>query len=117
MMTHDDHSECDAFCSEAGPSGMMALASLIGSVGCGIRSGITKSEPSHKFPNRKGVECSLDAAEKSPYILIGHSFGGLSVRLSTHLYSAEVAGIVLMGTSHEDEGDHINAMFSRYRTD
>lgn len=32
----------------------------------------------------------------APYVLVGHSLGGLSVRLFVHDYAAEVAGIVLI---------------------
>jgi pimeloyl-ACP methyl ester carboxylesterase len=31
-----------------------------------------------------------------PYVLVGHSFGGLSVRVFAHDYPAEVAGVVLI---------------------
>lgn len=38
-----------------------------------------------------------------PYILVGHSFGGYNVRLFTSTYPAEVAGLVLVEASHEDQ--------------
>jgi pimeloyl-ACP methyl ester carboxylesterase len=38
-----------------------------------------------------------------PYILAGHSMGGLDVRLYASLYPAEVAGIVLVDSSHPDQ--------------
>lgn len=44
------------------------------------------------------------AGIKPPYILVGHSFGGMNVRLYADDYPAEVAGMVLVDPSHEDEG-------------
>jgi pimeloyl-ACP methyl ester carboxylesterase len=38
-----------------------------------------------------------------PYVLVGHSAGGFVVRLFALAYPAEVAGIVLVDPSHEDE--------------
>ena len=38
-----------------------------------------------------------------PYILVGHSFGGYNTRLFTSTYPAEVAGLVLVEASHEDQ--------------
>lgn len=37
-----------------------------------------------------------------PYILVGHSLGGLNMRLYATLYPDEVAGMVLVDASHED---------------
>ena len=31
-----------------------------------------------------------------PYVLVGHSLGGLSVRVFAHAYAADVAGVVLI---------------------
>lgn len=38
-----------------------------------------------------------------PYILVGHSFGGLNVRLYADTYPQEVVGMVFVDTSHEDQ--------------
>ena len=35
-----------------------------------------------------------------PYVLVGHSMGGFNVRLFTSLYRGEVAGMVLVDSSH-----------------
>ena len=37
-----------------------------------------------------------------PYILVGHSFGGFNVLLYANKYPEEVAGVVLVDSSHED---------------
>jgi pimeloyl-ACP methyl ester carboxylesterase len=39
----------------------------------------------------------------APYILVGHSLGGLNVRLFNHLYPQEVAGIILVDAAHEEQ--------------
>lgn len=38
-----------------------------------------------------------------PYILVAHSFGGLNIRLFADMYPQEVAGMVFVDTSHEDQ--------------
>ena len=43
------------------------------------------------------------SGEKGPYVLVAHSFGGYNVRVYTKEYPAEVAGMVLVDTSHEDQ--------------
>jgi pimeloyl-ACP methyl ester carboxylesterase len=43
------------------------------------------------------------------YVLAGHSYGGLVVRMFAELYPDEVAGIVLVDSSHPDQWAHIPA--------
>src|SRR5262249_44822905 len=38
-----------------------------------------------------------------PYVLVGHSAGGLIVRLYAHRYAEKVTGLVLIDTAHEDQ--------------
>jgi pimeloyl-ACP methyl ester carboxylesterase len=38
-----------------------------------------------------------------PYILVGHSFGGFTVRLFNAMYPEEVAGVVFVDSSEEDQ--------------
>ncbi len=42
------------------------------------------------------------AAIKPPYIMVGHSYGGMNVRMYADTYPAEVIGIVLVDSSSED---------------
>jgi len=44
-----------------------------------------------------------NAGIKSPYVLVGHSLGGLIVRVFANQYPKEVAGMVLVDSSHEDQ--------------
>lgn len=43
------------------------------------------------------------SGEKGPYVLVAHSFGGYNVRVYVDKYPADVAGLVLVDTSHEDQ--------------
>jgi pimeloyl-ACP methyl ester carboxylesterase len=43
-----------------------------------------------------------NAGVSGPYVLVGHSFGGLYVRVFADLYPQEVAGMVLVDASHPD---------------
>ena len=42
------------------------------------------------------------AGVPGPYVLVGHSVGGLLVRLYVYTYPDEVAGLILLDASHED---------------
>ena len=39
---------------------------------------------------------------KPPYILVGHSLGGLLIRYFTHIYPDDIVGIVFIDCPHED---------------
>ena len=43
------------------------------------------------------------AGETGPYLLVGHSFGGILVRQFARLYPDEVTGMVLVDSAHEDQ--------------
>lgn len=44
---------------------------------------------------------------KGPFILVGHSFGGLNMQLFAKKYPDDVAGLVLVDSAHENEMDKI----------
>jgi pimeloyl-ACP methyl ester carboxylesterase len=54
-------------------------------------------------------ELMAAAGVPGPFVLVGHSFGGLFARLYASTYPDEVAGIVLVDASHEDQ-------FARFET-
>jgi len=39
---------------------------------------------------------------KPPYVLVGHSLGGLVARVYAHMYANEVRGIILVDATHEN---------------
>lgn len=45
----------------------------------------------------------VKAGVKPPYVLAGHSLGGLIVRVYANHYQEEVAGMLLVDSSHEDQ--------------
>jgi pimeloyl-ACP methyl ester carboxylesterase len=55
------------------------------------------------------------AGEKGPYVLAGHSLGGLLVRVYAGEYPKEVAGMVLVDSTHEDTSLMMNGKFQRMR--
>jgi pimeloyl-ACP methyl ester carboxylesterase len=75
------------------------------------RAGLGNSDPSPKA--RTGDEIVEElrlllekAKVKGPYVLVGHSFGGLTARIHAARYPAEVAGIVLLDPVSEDQFPH-----------
>ncbi len=56
-----------------------------------------------------------NAGVPGPYILVGHSFGGLNVRLFAATYPDEVAGIVLVDAVHESVMDKLPQIFIEFR--
>jgi pimeloyl-ACP methyl ester carboxylesterase len=59
------------------------------------RTSAASAQDLHELLQRAGVP--------APYVLVGHSLGGLNVRVYNGLYPSEVAGMVLVDSAHEDE--------------
>ena len=51
----------------------------------------------------------VNAGIEGPYILVGHSMGGMLVRVFTDHYPDEVAGLVLVDAAHPDMGHRLLA--------
>lgn len=71
------------------------------------RAGLGWSEPRPGTRDSQQVVSQLhtllvNAGESGPYVLVGHSFGGLNVRLYAMQYSDQVAGVVLVDATPED---------------
>src|SRR5438552_8320132 len=70
------------------------------------RAGIGQSEAGPKPRAAKQIAQELHAALQKagiapPYVLVGHSFGGIYVRVFADMYPKEVAGLVLIDPSQE----------------
>ncbi len=52
----------------------------------------------------------LSAGVPPPYVLVGHSFGGLTVRILAARREQTVAGLVLVDTVHERQFQHMKAV-------
>lgn len=50
-----------------------------------------------------------EAQIEAPYILVGHSVGGIHVRSFYELYPDDVLGMVLVDSSHENQGQYLPA--------
>lgn len=72
------------------------------------RAGLGFSDPATRPGTSANIVDDLHrlleaAGIKPPYILVGHSYGGMNVRLYADDYTAEIAGMVLVDPSSEDE--------------
>ncbi|MMZ58070.1 2-succinyl-6-hydroxy-2,4-cyclohexadiene-1-carboxylate synthase [compost metagenome] len=82
------------------------------------RAGIGKSEwdnrPRHSQQSVENLRALLKKASVNPpYVLVGHSFGGLNVRLFASTYPEEVAGVVLLDSCHEDQNKILPSLFTK----
>ena len=82
------------------------------------RAGIGKSEMDDRPRNSRQSVDNLrillkKAGVKPPYVLVGHSIGGLNVRLFASEYPEEVAGVVLLDSSHEDQNKILPPLFTK----
>jgi len=74
------------------------------------RAGLGQSDPGPKPRSAKQIATELHAAlEKSgvkpPYVMVGHSFGGIYVRVFADMYPKDVVGMVLIDPSQESFND------------
>jgi pimeloyl-ACP methyl ester carboxylesterase len=76
------------------------------------RAGLGWSDPVSKPQDAQESARDLHAALQKagipgPYVVAGHSYGGLVVRAFADLYPQEVIGMVLVDASHPDQWAHI----------
>ena len=80
------------------------------------RAGLGKSErrPGPSYPSQEVVKdlytLLANAHIAPPFILVGHSFGGMNVRLYASQHPEEIVGMVLVDSVHEDEMNRWVAM-------
>ncbi|MDQ3827610.1 MAG: alpha/beta hydrolase, partial [Actinomycetota bacterium] len=72
------------------------------------RAGMGWSEPGPEPRDAKQISSELHTLLKGagtvgPYVLVGHSTGGLYARMYAALYPEEVAGMVLVDSSHPEQ--------------
>nr|WP_295783751.1 alpha/beta hydrolase [Rhodoferax sp.] len=72
------------------------------------RAGLGFSDAATRASDSKNIVDDLHrllvaAAIKPPYVLVGHSYGGMTVRLYADTYPTEVVGMVLVDPSVEDQ--------------
>jgi pimeloyl-ACP methyl ester carboxylesterase len=84
------------------------------------RAGYAWSDPGPKPRTFAQLNLELHDAlakigERGPFVLVGHSYGGLVVRNFALTYPAEVAGMVLVDTVHEDQRIEMGKQAARIR--
>lgn len=52
-----------------------------------------------------------------PYVLVGHSLGGLTVRFYRERYPEDVAALVLVDSTHEEQQQRLLALLPSFRAD
>jgi pimeloyl-ACP methyl ester carboxylesterase len=72
------------------------------------RAGMGWSEPGPEPRDARQISSELhtllkDADTEGPYVLVGHSYGGLYARMYAARYPNEVAGVVLVDSSHPEQ--------------
>lgn len=74
------------------------------------RAGLGQSDPGPKPRSAKQIATELHMALqksgiKPPYVMVGHSFGGIYIRVFADMYPSEVVGLVLIDPSQESFND------------
>lgn len=82
------------------------------------RAGVGKSGkgdmPMHSLQNARNLNALLQkTGVQPPYLLVGHSFGGLNVRAYAQLYPEDVAGVILLDACHEDQNSNMVPLFTQ----
>ena len=87
------------------------------------RAGLGYSDPRRdQVPDSRNIAENLhmllvNAGVSPPYVLVGHSLGGIHIRVYENLYPSDVAGMVLIDSDHPDQENRLppemNKMQSR----
>jgi pimeloyl-ACP methyl ester carboxylesterase len=78
------------------------------------RAGLGRSDPGPEPRSAEQIARELHAllttkAIAPPYVLVGHSAGGLYVRVFAHMYPKEIAGLVLIDPATEGDYERMQA--------
>ncbi|WP_259418097.1 alpha/beta fold hydrolase [Bacillus toyonensis] len=80
----------------------------------GIGQSGTNDRPRHSQQSVENLRILLHKAGiKPPYVLVGHSLGGLNTRLFASIYPEEVVGVVLLDSTHEDQNRILPSLFTK----
>jgi pimeloyl-ACP methyl ester carboxylesterase len=77
------------------------------------RAGLGFSDPRPKQqPDSRNIAHNLhmllaNARVKPPFVLVGHSIGGIHIRVYQNLYPADVVGMVLVDSGHPDQENRV----------
>lgn len=85
------------------------------------RAGLGFSDAATRASDSKDIVDDLHrlliaAAIKAPYVLVGHSYGGMTVRLYAYTYPSDVVGMVLVDPTAEDSIASYRALDPQKRT-
>lgn len=79
------------------------------------RAGILWSDPKGARPTGRRAADDLHATltragERGPFVLVGHSAGGLAILLYTKYYPSDVGGLVFVDSSHPQQFERLTAV-------
>jgi pimeloyl-ACP methyl ester carboxylesterase len=82
------------------------------------RAGYAWSDPGPEFDTFDQATHDLhlllkNAGIRSPYVLVGHSLGGMLIRFYQAKYPSDVVGMVLVDSSHEESLQHVGPKIVR----
>lgn len=82
------------------------------------RAGVGFSDPGNRPGSSANIVDDLHrllaaAAVKPPYVLVGHSYGGMNTRLYANTYPSTVVGMVFIDPSHEDQAEGYRKLDTR----
>jgi pimeloyl-ACP methyl ester carboxylesterase len=86
------------------------------------RAGLGFSDPRpDQQPDSRNIALNLhtllaNAGVNPPYVLVGHSIGGIHIRVYQNLYPAEVVGMVLVDSGHPDQEKQVQAEMRRLQS-
>jgi len=93
--------------------GLAANATVVTYDRAGVGSSEINDLPAHGEQSARDLHALLaKLALPGPYLLVGHSYGGFVARLFASMYPADMAGLVLEETQHEDNLDEIRRILT-----